>query len=174
MSAALDISPTVSVKPTRGRPPRFHPDHVAFMMGAARLTTRGSQNKIYMGRAHRVLEPVLAQYPELGWLLNRADDTYRVTIVSELGRVRGEAALIFLAREVGRHRLKSREAVAYLRRARRRLEHRPVPAASASALADALRATVDDYRRRYPDMTASHLRDALELVYVACVPEDVA
>ena len=40
-----------------------------------------------MGRAQAVLEPVLRQFSELAWLLDRADATYRVITVSEFGRL---------------------------------------------------------------------------------------
>lgn len=165
------ISAPVSGKPKRGRPRRYHPDHVALIKQAFRLTPRGCQNKICMGRAQAVLEPVLPKFPELAWLLNRADGTYRVTIVSELGRVPDAAALIFLAREVARHRLKSREAVAYIRRTRFLMEQRDVASASADGLAHAVRAAVEDYRTRHPDLTRAQVRDGLTLVFLALVPE---
>jgi len=168
------VSATVSEKPRRGRPRRYHPDKVAFVMNGTGLTARGAQNKIHMGHAVRVLEPASAQYPELSWLLNRADGTFRTTILSELGRARNDEAIIFLAREVTSEHLKSREAVAYIRRVRRELEQRPVPPASARALAAAVVATVDDYHRRHPDMTPAHVRDGLHMAYLAVVPDDYA
>ena len=166
------ISETVSEKPKRGRPRRYHAEHVAFVVkGLGGVTVRGAQNKIHMGRAQRVLEPASVKYPELLWLLNRADGTFRETIVAELGRVRPDEAMIILAREVSRAKVNSREAVAYIRRQRRELEERPLPPASAAALARALFVAAENYRWCHPDLTRARRRPRWGL-FLRVLPDD--
>jgi hypothetical protein len=166
------ISETISEKATRGRPRRYHPDTVAFVVESlGGLTPRAAQNKIHLARAAGVLEPASTEHPELRWLLDRQQGTFRATIVAELGRVRGDDAMIFLAREVSRAKVSSRAAVAYIRRERRRLEDRPLPAASSKALALALLTAADEYRWRHPDLTHGQVREALKRLSFALVPE---
>jgi hypothetical protein len=95
------ISETVSEKRKRGRPRRYHPDRVAWVVKSlGSLTPRAAQNKIHLSRAAAVLEPAARQYPELRWLLDRDQGTFRGTTIAEVGRVPHDKAMIFLAREV--------------------------------------------------------------------------
>ena len=162
------ISVTVAKKRApRGRPRLYHPDHLAFAQQPTGWTSRAAQEKLQLGRAHRVLLPLLPRYPELSWLMSRPDAPYRMTILSALGRIRHDETLIIVAREVAQHHMKSRPAVAYIRRARSILEGRPLPRASVRRLAEALVATMADYADRFPDVTHAQQCEALERAWLS-------
>jgi len=157
------ISETVSEKPKRGRPPAF-PDSahaLAAKMKPDVRTRRGQQNLVY---AMIGLNFVRARGAQFAWLFDEAaaqsGDNPRMkwTILSELGRVADEELREALATLLCEQKPTTREAITWIRRARK--AH--CGKSSAIALADAILRIIDDYQTTHPDTTPQQVFAALE------------
>lgn len=89
---------------------------------------------------------------------SKRNSVFKMVILSELGRIKNDEDLIFAAEEVCKHKLTTREAVAYIR------QFRGVVTSKANAL-DLfvhLGKAVEDYQIIHPDVTKEDLTRALE------------
>jgi hypothetical protein len=159
------ISETVSENSTvirrRGRPRRFTDQTIAWLQDIhkpEKRTTRHLQNFSYQARAQELIEPLVKSSPELGWLYDheaiwRGEGTYRQTIMQALGRIDDDAVLIAVARRVCELKLRTRDAVALMRRVRK--VQKPID------LTEALRRTLNIYLREHPELTLAQAREAV-------------
>ncbi len=155
-------------KKKRGRPPAFAYETLGLLRSHYPdiKTKRGLQNKAYEMRALSVLKDDPQRY---GWLcdieaMRRGDaNSYKPTILTELGRIVDEEKLKTAASEICRIKPKTKDAVTMTRR------YRTGKAASGSAvdLRNRITHTINDYLATHPDTSLQQVRAALADAYEA-------
>jgi hypothetical protein len=165
-------SETVSKKPRRGRPPLFEPEHDAATLPiwSDKITTKRSlRNKQYAVRGLQAISPDGGDKPNLrhNWFAGDGKN-YRQAILMELGRIAaryGDAAAMTMADKVvdgvaAGDFTTTREATAWLRRARLTTSEKPAQA-SADALERLVITTIKNYLADHPDATVRLVEEAL-------------
>jgi hypothetical protein len=148
-------------KPKRGRQPSL--DATAMSMLRSWFpeirTRRGQQNRWHALHALNVLD----YDPAFRWLvpseeaIHRGEGSIRFSVLNEVGRIADDGELRAVAAVVCERQLKTREAVAFVRRCR--VAPRP---GSATALTNAVIGCVNAYVQQHPDTTLRQIRAALE------------
>src|ERR1051326_8532599 len=140
-----------------------------FAVGETRRTHRTVQNKHYELRAFGVLGFTGETFPEeFRWLCDPEKqkpgraycEGFRRSILAELGRIEDEETLRAAARRMCQLRPKAREAMVMIRRFRLG----GAKPGDALELANAVIATINDYMRRRPGLSADDIRDAIRTV----------
>jgi hypothetical protein len=145
-------------------------------MGLAKLypevrTRRGMQNKVYMSHAFAVLKEVPDHRERYRWLLGDDGETWRATLLAELGRLRNPGRIVEAADALCTMRPPRERGVAFLRRLRG-ITSRADP----QRLLDVLCTALDAYRRAHPDCAVAMMVEAVselhEIVSGMCRDDD--
>jgi hypothetical protein len=146
----------------RGRPRLLAPQAEAVF---AKLypevrTRRSIQNKVYLSHAFVALKGVPDHRERYLWLIGDDGNTFRSTLLAELGRLRDLARIVEAADKLCEARPSRENGVAYLRRLRGIKS-----SADQERLVSVLATALDAYRRAHPDCTAAMAMEALNEVY---------
>jgi hypothetical protein len=148
-------------KPKRGRPPSRDANALSMLRSwfPEIRTRRGQQNRWHALHALTVLD----YDPAFRWLvpseeaIHRGEGGIRFSVLNELGRIADDGELRDVAAVVCERQMKTREAVAFVRRCR--VGARP---GGAIALTNAVIGCVNAYVQQHPDTTLRQIRAALD------------
>lgn len=157
---------TSETKRREGRPARFSDETMAYVatLYPEVRSRRGLVDIAYRIRACALLKDIAACH----WLydseaVKQGDDSaWQPSILTELGRIDDDDALIAIAMQVCA-RQPSREDAIHLIRRYRTTPRPPLP----DQLATEILGTINGYIRRYPGTTWPEVHDVLDLVQVA-------
>lgn len=169
------IPEAASEKPKRGRPRVISEELEQKLVGITLprdVSRRQRLNHYHAFRSLGVLgnecKSRAVEFPDrYEWLCNNrngAEQVFRMTILSELGRIEDDDLVVELATQLCETRPKTRQAVARIR------EIRDVRRKTADALdlANEMIGVVNDYLARFPDTTEEQVSDALRTAGSQC------
>ena len=154
---------TVSEKKKRGRPSSYSGEYVAILKSlfADVTTDRGIQNHYHKQVAFAIIREQ-SNPDDYLWIcdLDQQNPKSKSTILAELGRCHHDD-LIPLALEICQQKMKSVEAVAFIRRKTGKTK-----APNENQLAVDIVNTITKYIKRYPSLSNDELNKALDVVRV--------
>lgn len=170
----VETEVTSESKRRLGRPPRFSDETLAYLKttNPEVRSRRGLVDMAYRQRAIRLVKDI----PACQWVcdfegMRRGDDSaWRPSILTELGRINDDDALIAVAIEVCERQPSREEAIRLIRRYRT-APRPPLP----DQLTTEILGAINGYIRRYPQTTWPAVHDALDLAQgaVRCAQQDV-